>query len=125
MIYSRMNDPGHSPSIRFSGRSDVMRHAIRHISDAYRIASKRPTRGAERLRPQPTSSCRAIFIPDHARPKQHPWSSQNPHTNGLDERAALEQEAALWQRFVSTGLVDGGVGLTYIARLREVTSQDF
>jgi hypothetical protein len=47
------------------------------------------------------------------------------HANGLDERAALEQEAALWQRFVSTGLVDSGVGLTYIARLREVTSQFF
>jgi hypothetical protein len=41
MIYPRMNDPGDSPSIRLSGRSDVMRHAIRHISDAYRIASKR------------------------------------------------------------------------------------
>jgi hypothetical protein len=43
------------------------------------------------------------------------------HANGLDERAALEQETALWRRFVSTGLVDGGVGLTYIARLREVS----
>jgi len=47
------------------------------------------------------------------------------HANGLDERAALEQEAALWRRFITTGLVDGGVGLTYIARLREVTSQFF
>jgi hypothetical protein len=44
------------------------------------------------------------------------------HANGLDERAALDQEAALWRRFISTGLVDGGVGLTYIARLREVAA---
>jgi hypothetical protein len=44
------------------------------------------------------------------------------HVNGLDERAALEQEEALWRRFISTGQVDGGVGMTYIARLREVSA---
>ena len=45
------------------------------------------------------------------------------HANGLDERAALEQEQSLWRRFISTGLVDGGVGMTYIARLREVSAR--
>ena len=44
------------------------------------------------------------------------------HVNGLDERAALDQEEALWRRFISTGRVDGGIGLTYIARLREVAA---
>jgi hypothetical protein len=41
------------------------------------------------------------------------------HLNGLDERAALKEEQALWQRFVKTGLVSHDVGLRYIARLRE------
>ena len=45
------------------------------------------------------------------------------HANGFDERAALEQERALWRRFISTGLVDSGVGLTYIARLQEVSAR--
>jgi hypothetical protein len=41
------------------------------------------------------------------------------HANGLDERAALKREEALWGRFISTGLVDGAMGAAYIARLRE------
>ena len=45
------------------------------------------------------------------------------HANGLDERAALAQERGLWQRFISAGLVDSGVGLTYIARLQEVSAR--
>ena len=44
------------------------------------------------------------------------------HANGLDERAALDQEGTLWRRFISTGRVNGGVGLTYIARLREMAA---
>ena len=41
------------------------------------------------------------------------------HANGFDERAALAQERGLWHRFIAAGLVDSGVGLTYIARLQE------
>jgi hypothetical protein len=41
------------------------------------------------------------------------------HVNGLDERAALAQERWLWQRFIATGMVDGGIGLAYIARLAD------
>jgi hypothetical protein len=41
------------------------------------------------------------------------------HVKGLDERAALEQEQSLWRRFIGTGLVDGAVGLAYIARLED------
>ena len=43
------------------------------------------------------------------------------HANGLDEHAALEQEKALWRRFISTGLVDRGTGTAYIARERLYT----
>ena len=44
------------------------------------------------------------------------------HTNGLDERAALEQEQALWRRFIASGLVSGGDGMAYITRLREASA---
>jgi hypothetical protein len=42
------------------------------------------------------------------------------HANGLGEQAALDRERALWRRFISTGVVNAGVGMTYIARLREL-----
>ena len=40
------------------------------------------------------------------------------HTEGLDERYAQEREEELWKQFVQRGLVDGGVGLTYLDELR-------
>jgi hypothetical protein len=39
------------------------------------------------------------------------------HVNGLDERAAFAQERWLWRRFIASGLVEGALGLAYIARL--------
>jgi hypothetical protein len=44
------------------------------------------------------------------------------HTDGLDERGALEREQALWRRFIGQGLVSAGGGLAYIARLRDADS---
>jgi hypothetical protein len=40
------------------------------------------------------------------------------HTEGLDERHAQEREEDLWKQFVQRGLVDSGVGLTYLDELR-------
>ena len=40
------------------------------------------------------------------------------HIEGLDEPQAQEREEELWKRFVQRGLVDGGVGLTYLDELR-------
>jgi hypothetical protein len=40
------------------------------------------------------------------------------HTEGLDERHAQEREEELWKQFVQRGLVDSGVGLTYLDELR-------
>jgi len=40
------------------------------------------------------------------------------HAEGLDERRAQEQEEDLWKQFVQRGLVDSGVGLTYLDELR-------
>ena len=40
------------------------------------------------------------------------------HTEGLDERHAREREEDLWKQFVQRGLVDSGVGLTYLDELR-------
>ena len=40
------------------------------------------------------------------------------HTEGLDERQAQQREENLWKEFVQRGLVDSGVGLTYLAELR-------
>jgi len=37
---------------------------------------------------------------------------------GLDERHAQEREEDLWTQFVQRGLVDSGVGLTYLDELR-------
>ena len=44
------------------------------------------------------------------------------HANEVDERGAIDQEVAAWRRFISTGLVSGGVGLTCIASLREASA---
>jgi hypothetical protein len=46
------------------------------------------------------------------------------HANGLDERNALEQEQALWRRFIVTGLANRGTGMSYIARLRELSARE-
>ena len=46
------------------------------------------------------------------------------HANGLNEHAAIEQEEALWRRFISTGLVEAGMGRSYVARLREVGASE-
>jgi hypothetical protein len=40
------------------------------------------------------------------------------HTEGLDERHAQEREEDLWKQFVQRGLVDSGVGLTYLDEMR-------
>jgi len=40
------------------------------------------------------------------------------HTEGLDERHARDREEDLWKEFVQRGLVDSGVGLTYLDQLR-------
>jgi hypothetical protein len=40
------------------------------------------------------------------------------HADGLDERHAQEREEDLWKQFVQRGLVDSGVGLTYLSELR-------
>jgi hypothetical protein len=40
------------------------------------------------------------------------------HTEGLDERHAQEREEDLWKQFVQRGLVDSGIGLTYLDELR-------
>jgi hypothetical protein len=40
------------------------------------------------------------------------------HTEGFDERQAQEREEDLWQQFTGRGLVDGALGLTYLAELR-------
>lgn len=40
------------------------------------------------------------------------------HAEGLDERHAQEREEDLWKQFVQRGLVDSGVGLTYLNELR-------
>jgi hypothetical protein len=40
------------------------------------------------------------------------------HAEGLDERRAQEREEDLWKQFVQRGLVDSGVGLTYLDELR-------
>jgi hypothetical protein len=40
------------------------------------------------------------------------------HTEGLDERHAQAREEDLWKQFVQRGLVDSGVGLTYLDELR-------
>jgi hypothetical protein len=40
------------------------------------------------------------------------------HAEGLDERRAQEREEDLWNQFVHRGLVDSGVGLTYLDELR-------
>jgi hypothetical protein len=40
------------------------------------------------------------------------------HTEGLDERQAQLREEDLWKQFVQRGLVDSGVGLTYLDELR-------
>jgi hypothetical protein len=40
------------------------------------------------------------------------------HTEGLDEPHAQEREEELWKQFVQRGLVDSGVGLTYLDELR-------
>ena len=40
------------------------------------------------------------------------------HTEGLDERHAQEREEDLWKQFVQRGLVDSGVGLTYLNELQ-------
>jgi hypothetical protein len=40
------------------------------------------------------------------------------HTDGLDERQAQLREEDLWKQFVQRGLVDSGVGLTYLDELR-------
>jgi hypothetical protein len=40
------------------------------------------------------------------------------HTDGLDEPQAQQREEALWKEFMKRGLVDSGVGLTYLAELR-------
>ncbi len=40
------------------------------------------------------------------------------HADGLDERHAQEREEELWKQFVQRGLVDSGVGLTYLDELR-------
>src|SRR5262245_26761748 len=43
------------------------------------------------------------------------------HANGAGERAALEEEQALWHRFIRLGIVSRGDGMTYIQRLREAS----
>jgi len=40
------------------------------------------------------------------------------HAEGLDELRAQEREENLWKQFVQRGLVDSGVGLTYLDELR-------
>ena len=40
------------------------------------------------------------------------------HAEGLDERHAQEREEDLWKQFVQRGIVDSGVGLTYLDELR-------
>jgi hypothetical protein len=43
------------------------------------------------------------------------------HVNGADERAALDQERALWRGFIRLGLVSSSDGMAYIQRLREAS----
>jgi hypothetical protein len=50
------------------------------------------------------------------------WHEQ-AHASGLDEAAAFGWEQALWRRFITTGRVDAGTGLAYIARLEEERSK--
>jgi hypothetical protein len=40
------------------------------------------------------------------------------HTEGLDERQAQLREEDLWKAFIQRGLVDSGLGLTYLAELQ-------
>jgi hypothetical protein len=40
------------------------------------------------------------------------------HTEGLNERQAQLREEDLWKQFVQRGLVDSGVGLTYLDEMR-------
>jgi hypothetical protein len=40
------------------------------------------------------------------------------HAEGLDEPRAQEREENLWKQFVQRGLVDSGIGLTYLDELR-------
>ena len=40
------------------------------------------------------------------------------HADGLDEPQAQQREEALWKDFMKRGIVDSGVGLTYLAELR-------
>ena len=55
------------------------------------------------------------------------WSSASlvwhelAHVNGADERAALDQERALWRGFIRLGLVSSSDGMAYIHRLREAS----
>jgi hypothetical protein len=45
------------------------------------------------------------------------------HLDGLDERAALGREEALWRRFVADGLVEADIGLAFVGRLAEVQAE--
>jgi hypothetical protein len=40
------------------------------------------------------------------------------HVEGLDERHAREREEDLWKNFVQRGIVESGLGLTYLNELR-------
>ena len=40
------------------------------------------------------------------------------HTEGLDERQAQQREEDLWKEFMQRGLVQSGIGLTYLVELR-------
>jgi hypothetical protein len=45
------------------------------------------------------------------------------HAEGLDERHAQEREEELWRQFVQSGLVDSGIGLTYLDELKRRRSR--
>jgi hypothetical protein len=95
MIYPDIYDPGHSPSIRFSGQSGVMRHEIRRISDSYRIASKRPA--------QPTPSCRRDLSSGQCALQQHPRSLQNLNSGF----GGVERNTSRSASFTVTGIASG------------------